>query len=506
MTIFSMLTPTLLGLRIALVATVVIIPLHLIWFVWIPSRLLKQQPAKGWKLRFVELIAASPSLLGSSVKAVARIGLLGPYMLMGRHREIVELARAMLAHGMKQPDLEADVRLRLADALESLGESAAAQAEREKAADCLGGTDETSLGYINLAKMLARQNRHGEACAMLERGLELVPPEQSAVRIEILGHLSVSGYQAGRLDDAIYWAELGLSEGATGTIRKLLHRMAGACCNDQGRLDQAEAHKRAALELAEAEGEPKAISDGLSDVADMLRKRGKLAEALPAAERAANAAPGDCRHAKMVQYEILKALGRFDEARATLEEAARAKGLQIPAMERRSQAVFDLSRAWLLVEMNQPEPARQHLRLAQHELHDDARLSLWCTSAEAWIAAVEGHEDEFVRLAQETESALVNSANDRNTLTGAFSSLGRGACVIGDWERGLRYWNRYFDAKPDPVNRPRGLFHQGLCLEGLGRESEARASWREAADMGIDTHYARLAASKLRTLSPRPLV
>jgi tetratricopeptide (TPR) repeat protein len=503
-----MFTTALFGLRFAIVAIIGVLAvsaLHRLWFIWIPSRLLKEGRSARWKLRWLELIAATPSLLGDSLKIVARTRLLGPYLLMGRHAEVVRLARAILSHDLNSAELESDIRLRLADSLEALGERSAADTERKNAAACLGGADESSFGYTNLAKMLSRQNRHAEAFDMLERALELVPQGQQAIRLEILSKLAVTGFNAARLDDAARWAEIGLREGATGSVRKTLHRMAGACHNDQGRVDEAEAHKRAALEMAEADGDPKAISECLADVAEMLRKRGKLADALAAAEQAASVAPQACRQARMVQYETLKAAGDFHAALGALDQASLAKKHEIPAYERRSQAIVHLGRAWLLIELKQPEHARTQLEAARREFESDARLGLWCAATDAWLAALEGNQDEYNRRVEETEAALVDLADDRNSVTGALSSLGKGACLIHDFERGLDWWKRYLEFKLDLVNLPSGHYHLGLCLEGLGREFEARTAWRQALDLGVDTHYSRLAASRLRSLTPRSL-
>src|SRR5207237_2633849 len=95
----------------------------------------------------------------------------------------------------------------LADTLEGLERFEEAAAERKQAGAALRDPEETSLGLQAKGKLLDREHRHAEAYAAYERALSLAPHNQKAVCSEIMMHLVLSSFNAGRPADTLRWAE-----------------------------------------------------------------------------------------------------------------------------------------------------------------------------------------------------------------------------------------------------------------------------------------------------------
>ena len=277
--------------------------------------------------------------------------------------------------------------------------------------------------------------------------------------------------------------------------------MAGVACGNLGRLDEAEAHIRRAYDVAVAGGDRGEMGEILGSLADIQRRRGKLVEANAAAIKAAAVDPKAVRMSLIVQCYILKEWGRFEEALEMLRRHDEATNIVIPALERRIRAVCALDGSRIEAECGRTDDAWVHIQQAISELGNDAKLGLNCEAASAWILAASGHADESRRVAAEVEARLLDFEHDPSTCRAVLYDLGMAACARGDHEQGEDYWSRYLDLSPDPVYRPTALYFRGECLRHLGDAADAEADFREAIAMDIDTHYARLARSRLRELS-----
>jgi hypothetical protein len=115
---------------------VVGVPLaHVFYFHTLPARLLPRLARRwpGIRGRLLEVIVATPSLLGSRVKTLARYQLMSHYQAKGLYEDAAFLARVLLARRIRARSYEAHVRQHLADCLEALGRQTEAEAERARA-------------------------------------------------------------------------------------------------------------------------------------------------------------------------------------------------------------------------------------------------------------------------------------------------------------------------------------------------------------------------------------
>jgi tetratricopeptide (TPR) repeat protein len=488
---------------------VILVLLHYVYFVVLPRRAIEHYKRTDPERlrRYLEWVVATPSLLGEAQKLVARGGLVAIYLTQGRHAEAAAHCRAELAslakawHVLDTPALEADIRRRLADCLEALGQKSEAEDERRRAEECVDRAPEDPLRYLTLGTLLEREHRYAEACTAFEQALSLTPETNHPVRIECMIHLVLACFNAGRPAECLHWAEEAIVLGAQGRHLRCAHRMAGVACGNLGRLDEAEDHIRRAYDVADAGGDRGVMGEILVSLADIQRRRGKLVEANAAAIKAGSGDPKAVRMSLAVQCYVLKEWGRFEEALEMLRRHGEVTTYAIPAHERRLRAVCALDRSRIETECGRTDDAWVHVQQAVSELGNDAKLGLNCEAALAWILAASGQADESRRIAAEVEARLLDFAHDPSTCRAVLYDLGMAACTLGDHEQGEDYWSRYLDLSPDPVYCPTALYFRGECLRHLGDSTDAEADFREAIAMDIDTHHTRLARSRLRELS-----
>jgi tetratricopeptide (TPR) repeat protein len=479
-----------------------ILLLHRFWFIYMPTRLVDRL-ARGDKQRtqqILEWVLATPSLLGDRLKDVARAKLVRLYLPQRRFMDIELLCRAMLSHPMT-PSFESDVRRRLADSLESQGRMEEADGEHQRAEACLESGRDFLLWYISRGALLEKDDKHAEAYEVYKQGLERVPLQHEAERRVFLLHMVLSSFNAGHPDETIRLAEQAIASGANDEQLAIAHRMAALACDNLGRLDAAEEHGKLELALATAKGDQAREAECLVQLANYQKLRGKLKEAYEACTSAVNLSPATPRHSFMVQADILRVWGRFDEALAALQQARDANPHAIPSLERRSQAICCLSIAWLEAHVGRADDAWQHLSEAVTELGSDAKLGLWCDATAAWVFALRGDLERSARISTQVEERLAGLAQDRRSQLNALIHLGRAAAARGEFARGVDYWEQVLGLEPDPIERVSVLYYLGECHERLENVAEAQAVYQEAVGMQIDTHNARLARQRLAELS-----
>lgn len=484
-----------------LVVIALMVVVHRLYFVVLPQRAIeKYRRSDSERLRrYLERVVATPSLLGPAQKLVARGALVGIYLPQGRHAEAAAHCRADLASLARVrkkadfPALEADIRRRLADCLEALGQTDEAEVERRRAEACISRAPDDPLRHITRGTLLEREHRYDESCAAFEEALSLTPESNRPVRIECMIHLVLANYNAGRPVESLHWSEQVIALGAEAGYLRIAHRMAGVTCGNLGRLEESEEHCLRAYDVAAAEGDAGAMAEILGSLADIQRKRGKLVEANEAALKAAAMDPKAVRMAIAVQSQVFREWGRYDEALAILGRHGQAGTLVIPAQERRIRAVCALDMSRIEAECGRAEDAWVHIQEAVAVLGDDAKLGLKCDSAASWVFAARGLIDDSRRVADQAEARLPHFDHDPSTCRGVLYDLGMAAWTRGDSEVGESCWNRYLGLKPDPVNRPTALYFRGECRLHQGNTTDARADFHDAVAMDIDTHYARLA-------------
>jgi tetratricopeptide (TPR) repeat protein len=483
---------------------------HRLYFVYLPQWAVKKyERSNPERLRlFLERVVATPSLLGSAQKLVARGALVGIYLPQGRHAEAAAHCRASLAslakarHAVDFPALEADTRRRLADCLEALGQTDEADEERRRAEADVDRAPDDALRYLTQGTLLERDHRYAEACTAFEQALAFTPESDRPIRIECLIHLVLACFNAGRPVDCLQRAEEAIALGAKGQHLRSAHRMAGLASGNLGRLEESEAHFRKAYEVAAAEGDTGTMGEILGSLANIQRKHGKLAEANEACLKAAAVDPQAVRMAIAVRSQIMRDWGRFDEALELLRQHGNAKKVVIPALDRRLRAARALDTSRIEAECGRADDAWVHIQEAISELGNDAKLGLKCDGAASWVFAARGLADDSQRVGAQAEARIPEFESDPSTCRAVLYDLGMAAWTRGDFDKGEDCWSRYLELGPDPVYRPTALYFRGECRRHRGDESAARADFHQAVSMDMDTLYSRLARRQLGEMAP----
>ncbi len=491
----------------ALVFGVIFLLDHL-YFVWLPQRAIKKyQDADPERLRrYLERVVATPTPFPAS-KLVARSMLITIHINKGEHAKAAACCQVNLAVLTQAKPrrlfhlAEADTRRRFADCLEALGRPDEADSERREAEACVARAPRNPVQWLLRGKTLERENRYDEATREFEQALKMTPESDRQGRIQCLVHLVLSCHNAGRPADSLDWAEQTIALGATGMFLRTAHRMASIALGNLGRLDEAEEHCQKAHDLAMADGNVGARAEILGSLADIQRKRGRLAEAYQSAEEAAKVDPQATRIAYAVQLSVLREWGRFDEALLMMERHDSSKKVVIPALERRLMAASNLDRSRIEAESGKADDAWIHIQEAVAVLGNDPKLGLKCDGAAAWIFAARGLAEDSRRVADQVKERLADFEQDPSTQRGALYDLGMAACVRGDHDEGIDCWTRYLGLKPDPVHRPTAFYFRGECRRQLGDRTGAKADYDAAIGLEIDSHYARLARSRRGEMS-----
>jgi tetratricopeptide (TPR) repeat protein len=423
-----------------------------------------------------------------------------------QYADAIRHGRAILGHrnGSRRAagftSIEAKIRRRLADCLEAIGEIEEAESERRRAAQCLDWAPVDPTHRMTEAAILERENRFEEAIVAYEEALALIPEANSPARVECMSRLVLACYHAGRPGDSLDWAEAVIDLKPRPIYLRSAHRMASIALGNLGRLEESEDHCREAYEVAVAEGKPKAIGEILGSLADIQRKRGKLAEAYEASRKAAEVDPEAQRISIAVQAMVLAQWGRFDEALAMLRQHDKLSPFAIPANERKIRAASALDQSRIEAEAGKADEAWAHIQQAIAELGNDPKLGLKCDAVASWIFAARGLVDDSRHVAAQVEERLPDFEADPSTVRGALYDLGLAAWTRGDYQEGAECWDRYLELDPDPVYRPTAHYIRGECRRLKGNRLGAIADYREALELEIDTHHARLARARLAEL------
>ena len=485
-------------LRIGLTAFALVGAVHLLYFVVIPRRIAKRKIRSPRVRRYLEWVVATPSLLGDFIRVDARHDLMRLAHMEALHETVAAQGFAILRHDRVPHGIRAEVRRRLAEALEGLGRFDEAAEQRRLGVADLKVAEKDPSWYVSRGRQLAAERDFNGACRAYELGLEATPDGDRDTRALLTLHLANALFMAGRIEESARRAEE-----ATGLVTDFeqlysAHRQAGASYGTLGLLEQAKVHRQRAVELAEAAGQRDKLADALADLAELERKQGHLANALAACDRAAAIKP--TRHVEGVRYEILRSWGRFDDAFAANLRASEIDPNPAPRTEQMMQGIYAYGRAFLRMEQGRLDEVPTLLEAAAERVRGDAKLTVWCDAAQTRFAALAGRRDDALRGLDRVERRQDEFAQDRNTRAVIFSSLGRAALALGEYDRALGYWQQYLELPPTPVDAPIAYYHLGEALRGLGDEPAARARYQQAVDTGLDTYHARLAEERLRTV------
>ncbi len=462
------------------------------WFILVPQ--LSSRLAGGdhdRQRRILRRVVSTPAP-GRS-KGLARFRLALSNQFTGRYAEAEAIFRFILQDGGGDldPGFESVVRQHLADTIEAQGRGKEAVAQRDRAAEVVKGTEETSLGFQAQGRLLDREHRYDEAVAAYERALELAPPLDMKIRGQILMRLVLSSFNAGRPADTVRWAEAVIELDPT---RHGARRMAAIGCNGLGRLEDAERHARLAAETAPS---PEHRAESLSLLADYVMRRGDLEEAERIAHEAEATLPGGKRTPWAVIEAIEKLRGNYDKAMRALEHSKMIAISHVPARSRRADAAIDMQLAIVQAELGRFEEALASIDRAGAELAGDPKLSVILHSSAALVHALAGQSDDALTRIDAAEEGRAAVPDDGTTQRGALYLLARAALAIDEPEWAEALLVEYQHHGPHPVYHPYLWYHLAECRRRLGDQSRGRDYDRKAASARFGTMWERLAGERL---------
>lgn len=482
-------------------ALIAVVALELRTHMWLPAlaQVLRGQGEREKARSLLEQVIRAPSLFRGGSKPDAHFQIAWLEMEQGRFAEAAEQCRAIFRLPIK-PGFASLVHQRLADCLEALGEPDEAARERETAAQELEMAPADAGVHTARARDLVRAGRAAEACEHYEAALAAMPRWNSAGRAEVLVWLALAQYQAGRPEEVSRRAEEAIALNPGPELLMTAHSVASLGYSGRRLLDEAEAHRQTAFQLAEEAGNEDRAANYLASLAGVQRARGKLVEAMQSADKSAAMSFKARRQARLVEAECLWAMGRYDAARTCLEQARNAKPYPQPSEERRSQATLRLAGGMLELDAGEPARALHFLQEAAEELRADPKLALWHDAAMAPVLAALGRAEEARALVAGIEARSPAFAHDTATQERCWAGVGRTLLALDDPAGARSAWLRFLAGPPEPVDRPEGYYFMGECERRLENGEAAWQAYRSAGNLGIETSYARRARKRLQEL------
>ena len=431
-----------------------------------------------------------------------------------RYAEAAAAFRSVLAR-RPPAGIEADTRRRLADTLDVLGNTEEAAQERDRAEAAIARSPKDALALQAQGDLLKRKHQYNEACEAYFQALLKMPAVDAASRALVMAKLSTAHYEASRPAETVQWAKAALASRPDPGTRRSMERMCAVGYSTQGDLENAEAHYQNALRLSEQNRRPQEIAQDLSGLASIQKKRGRFEEAIAACRKARQVFAEPSRVAYATEAEALRDLGRFDEARAVMNERRQAPGFDQPEVERRMQALNALGSAWIEARADQPAAALAFLAEARPAFEANAaasgvwppapqkgddKLLLWCDAVQALALAQRGNADAARQLRADILRRLPLFHQDRASQLTVLAHLGKASFVLNDLADAQTLFRQHLDAPPDPGSRPSALYWLGETHLRLGETDAARDFFRQATAPGIDSLDARRAAARLAEL------
>ena len=411
--------------------------------------------------------------------------------------------------------IEADTRRRLADTLDVLGRGDEAAQERERAEAAIARSPKDAMALQAQGDLLKRKYQYDEACEAYFQALTKMPAVDGAGRALVMAKLAHAHYEASRPADTVQWAKAALASRPDPVTRRAMERMSAVGYATQGDVEKAEIHYREALRLSEQSAIPKEIAQDLSSLAGIQKKRGHFEEAIAACHKARQVFAEPSRISYSTEAETLRDMGRFDEARAVMEQRRHAPGFDQPDVERRMQALSALGSAWIEARADQPDAALAFVEQARPAFEakvassstwppapqkGDDKLLLWCDAVKTLALAQRGDTEAARQLHTDVLRRLPLFHQDRASQLTVSAHLGRASFVLNDLAEAKALFQQYCHYLPDPSSRPSALYWLGETHLRLGETDTARDFFRQAVAPGIDSLDARRAQARLNEL------
>ena len=389
------------------------------------------------------------------------------------------------------PGVEADTRRRLALTLEVLGKSEEANQERGCVEAIIAQNPHDTKAQQARGDLLKRKHKYDEACEAYTQALEKTSATDRPGRALIMAKLAFAHYDAGRPAETVIWAGISLSSSPN-------------------------QHYLTALRLSEQENNPEEIAKDLGLLAGVHLKRGNFQEAIAMCQEARASIAGPSEVPYVTEVECLRDMGRFEEARIVMAQWRLALVYPQPSLQRRIQAIADFAAAGIEVRADHPGAALAFLEQARPGFEAEAALSddiwppspqkgddkllLWCDATKVIALAQHGQAQASRLLREDVLSRVLRFPEDRGTNLGTYSTLGRSAFILGDLAEGKKLFNVYLDWKPYPVGVLSAHYWLGETHLRLCETDIARAFFRQAVALGIDSLDARRAQARLNEL------
>lgn len=353
---------------------------------------------------------------------------------------------------------------------------------------------------------LMQQNRPAAAYRAFEVGLRLIPPWKKKGRALAMIQLAQAAHKTGQLDRALRWAEQVIADRPGVFYEMLARSTASVVCREQGRDEEAERQLEAALALTRDKNAEEDEALFWSQRAGLLRRQGKLAEAVAACERAEAAGGPAGRSAVGLKAECLCALGRPEEALQDLRRVYAdplpirpeldLRNPKIAALVRQIRAIHALSTCWAAAEAGHAAEAMDLLPEARAGLSAHEGIGPACEATAAWLLALLGRREEALRKMTEVDELIPYLARQTSRELRVLILLARAADTLEDFERSAAYLEQFLALKPDLVPAVEAWYCLGECRLRQDNREAARAAFQQAA-ASTDAEHARRARSRL---------
>lgn len=389
--------------------------------------------------------------------------------------------------------------LEWAFALDQSGRSDAALEVLKMQAELAVSGDAASDGTLLRGRLLMRAGKTAEATMVFSQ-LAMSERAAEAARVQALVEMSVFTLNGGKTNEAVAYARSAYERAQLPETRRLAgFRLGDLLASDAATIDEGErlvkvlvrefpehpASMQAQLKLADSllqakrperaameyriflETYPSSSLDAtvLQGRGWALMQLGRFTEAGVSFQRAAEAATNVSAKAECLfkQGDALLADARFEDASLVYAKLAQAYPQTVYADRALYQSADCLERAGKRVEAN-----AQYRKVA--EKYPDRDVAPKALLRLAALLSVEGNFDEAVR----TYTSVLGVFSQKTVRIEAF--MGRGKVYY----RTYRFDDAMQDfasvAESDPTRRDEARFLLTLCLYGLGRDKEARAS------------------------------
>lgn len=369
--------------------------------------------------------------------------------------------------------------------------------------------------WVKRARRLNREHKTVEAHTAFRQTLQFLPPWRQKDRFATMVSLATSAYMSGQLPATILWAERAIeyskslaaspfkpsrAEAARRTtFLRCAHSMAGVGYSSQDKIETAEAHYRSALKISRLQKNVAQQADCLGILAGLLKKQGRMREALAAAERAQTLDKGS-RSAAVVEVETLRDMGRFDEARRGVERALQIRKKGLATYENYQFALNYLMLAYIEAAAEQPDAGLIALEKARRFL-TDVKMCCWMDALETLFLAQQGLQEASRRLAEKCEAALVAFPDDSQTQRVLLASLGRSAFARGEWNACRRFNERYLEMNPLPVNACSAYYYLGECARCEGEKAAAKSWYKKVVAHDFEIYHCAWAKMRLEEMT-----